>query len=188
MKNLSKNKIIKIPNTIKIFYCDKTHILLIKGPLSYKLLKLNVKIIVLNNPNIIKVTNIICNKLLKKNNQSLQGTLVALIKQTFFEVSTVLCKKIQLIGVGFKVFSLKINNLNLVHLKLGYSHSIYFKIPENIRVENHKSTILFISGNSFNYVTQIAALIKSYKFPEIYKGKGILYADEKIKLKEGKKI
>jgi large subunit ribosomal protein L6 len=51
-----------------------------------------------------------------------------------------------------------------------------------------KSNKLFILGNSYLFVTQIAALIKSYKTPEPYKGKGILYATEKISLKEGKKI
>jgi len=188
MKNLSKRHIIKIPNSIKIFYCDKNHILLIQGPLKEKLIKLSVKLVILNNPNYIKVTDIICHKLLKTKKSCMQGTTTALIKQSFLEVATVFCKKLQLAGVGFKVFSLQLKKINLIHFKLGYSHSIYFKIPENIEIENYKSTNLFVSGNNFNYVTQISALIKSYKFPEIYKGKGILYSDEKIKLKEGKKI
>ena len=51
-----------------------------------------------------------------------------------------------------------------------------------------KSTIIYISGNSLNNVTQITSNIRSYKKPEPYKGKGILYFNEKIKLKPGKKV
>ena len=51
-----------------------------------------------------------------------------------------------------------------------------------------KTNKLFIIGNSYQFVTQIAALIRSCKVPEPYKGKGILYATEKITLKEGKKV
>ena len=51
-----------------------------------------------------------------------------------------------------------------------------------------KANKLFIIGNSYQFVTQIAALIRSCKVPEPYKGKGILYATEKITLKEGKKV
>jgi large subunit ribosomal protein L6 len=72
--------------------------------------------------------------------------------------------------------------------KLGYSHSLYFKIPEQLIIFCLKFTKLFIYGNSYQNVTQIASLIRSYKKPEPYKGKGILYETEKILLKEGKKI
>ena len=78
--------------------------------------------------------------------------------------------------------------IKLLNFKLGYSHQIFFKIPRNLNVFCLKSTKLFVSGLSNSYVNQIAALIRSYKTPEPYKGKGILYENEKIILKEGKKI
>lgn len=83
---------------------------------------------------------------------------------------------------------MKILGLDLLHFKLGYSHFIYFKIPKNLKIFCLKANKLFILGNSYLFVTQIAALIRSYKVPEPYKGKGILYTTEKIALKEGKKI
>ena len=73
-------------------------------------------------------------------------------------------------------------------LKLGYSHDIYLKIPRNLEISSLKFTKLFISGFSYGKITQTAALIQSYKYPEPYKGKGILYENQKIQLKEGKKI
>jgi large subunit ribosomal protein L6 len=71
---------------------------------------------------------------------------------------------------------------------LGYSHQIYFKISHTLNVFCLKATSIFISGNSYQEVSQISALIRSYKYPEPYKGKGILYENEKIVIKEGKKV
>jgi len=104
------------------------------------------------------------------------------------DISLFFCKKLKLIGVGFRVATLKLVNLNLLHFKLGYSHCIYFKIPENLKIFCLKSNKLFIIGFSYMFVTQIAAIIRSFRVPEPYKGKGILYTTEKIIMKEGKKI
>ena len=76
----------------------------------------------------------------------------------------------------------------MLEFKLGYSHNIYFKIPKNLTVFCLKSDKIFISGNFYEYISQIASQIRSYKTPEPYKGKGILYENEKIFLKEGKKV
>ena len=62
------------------------------------------------------------------------------------------------------------------------------KTSKKIKIFCLKTTELFIYGNSYQNVTQTASLIRSYKKPEPYKGKGILYDTEKITLKEGKKI
>ena len=124
----------------------------------------------------------------KKTTKSLRGTTVALIKQAFLEVSTTICKKLNLVGVGYKVFPVETELGNLIHLKLGYSHSLYFKIPETVNIKCYKADKLFISGHDLSLVAQTAALIRSCKVPEPYKGKGIVYSTEIIKLKEGKKV
>lgn len=181
----SKRSIIKIPSDITVFYCNRKQVLLIKGTLGNKILKLQIKIEVFSSSNFINVTNLPFKKLSnKKTMKSLQGTTIALIKQAFLEVSTITYKKLNLIGVGYKVFLVE----NLIHFKLGYSHSLYFKIPTSISIKCHKTNKLFISGNNYNNVSQTAALFRSYKVPEPYKGKGILYSNENMKLKEGKKI
>jgi len=104
------------------------------------------------------------------------------------EISLLCCKKLKLIGVGFRVSSLKVLDFDLLYFKLGYSHAIYFKVPKTFNVFCLKNNKLFLIGNSSIFLTQVAALIRSYKIPEPYKGKGILYMSEKITLKEGKKI
>jgi len=83
---------------------------------------------------------------------------------------------------------LQISNTDVLHLKLGYSHNIYIKVPKTLKIFCLKANKFFIKGDSYTFVTQIAAVIRSYKTPEPYKGKGILYSTEKITLKEGKKI
>ena len=191
MSNISKKYTIKIPSKVSVFYCDKRQIILIKGNLGNKLLKLKTKLLVSNDDKLISITNqpfgILSNKL-KKNLKSIQGTESVLIKKAFFEVTTQFCKKLKIIGVGYRAFPMDLNGLHLMHFKLGYSHDIYFKIPKNVSVVDHKSTKLFISSTSYNLVSQTASIIRSYKSPEPYKGKGIRYENEQINLKEGKKI
>jgi|TARA_B110000967_G_C18901297_1_gene575454 large subunit ribosomal protein L6 len=191
MKTFSKRYSIKIPVNIEAFYCDKRQIMLINGPFGKKILKLQVKIEMLKDDNLIKVLDSPFKKLSNKDKKTLKssrGTTVALIKQTFLEVSTTICKKLNLVGVGYKVFPVETAQGNLIHLKLGYSHSLYFKIPETVNVKCYKADKLFISGHNLSQVAQTAALIRSCKAPEPYKGKGISYNSEVIKLKEGKKV
>ena len=78
--------------------------------------------------------------------------------------------------------------LEFLNLKLGYSHSIYYKIPNTVSIKVLQSTKLFISGFDLNAVYKTAALVRGCKPPEPYKGKGILYSGEKVILKEGKKV
>lgn len=187
-----KNKyIIKIPQNNIVLYCDKKKILTVCGLLTKKTLKLNLEIklnslekiiIVTDNPNF-KLSN---NK--KKNIKALQGTTTALIKQLFIETSTLIYKKLVFIGVGYRAFDVDTFPNKLLLFKLGFSHSIYYKIPTSIKIFCLKRTNLFIYGSSYQDVSQTAGKIQSYKIPEPYKGKGILYENQKIKLKEGKKL
>ena len=111
MKTFSKRYSIKIPVNIEAFYCDKRQIMLINGPFGKKILKLQVKIEMLKDDNLIKVLDSPFKKLSNKDKKTLKssrGTTVALIKQTFLEVSTTICKKLNLVGVGYKVFPVKI--------------------------------------------------------------------------------
>lgn len=74
---------------------------------------------------------------------------------------------------------------NLV-LKLGFSHDIYLDIPQGITVICPKYSSLTLVGNEKDLLSQFAAKIRSYRLPEPYKGKGILFKDEVIRRKQGK--
>jgi len=191
MNNITKRHIIKIPKDISLYYCTTNHIVIFTNSVTQKALKLKTKLVIEKDKKLIKITrepfsNMSNNK--KRSLKAIQTTQVVLIKQMLLEISSFFCKKLNLIGVGFRVSILKVLDFNLLHLKLGYSHSIYFKTPKNLKIFCLKATKLFIIGNSYQFVTQIASLIRACKVPEPYKGKGILYATEKITLKEGKKV
>ena len=185
---IKKNKkyIIKIPNKIHIFYCEIKKTIIIRGPQTQKSLQIEIKIIIKKNE--LEVTSIplfkIQNNLQKKLKEK-QGTTVALIKQILTDTCTTIYKKLNFIGIGYRASC--IDN-NLLLLKLGYSHQIYYKIPNNLEIFSLKLTKLILNSNSYQSLTLSASLIRSKKVPEPYKGKGILYENEKIKLKEGKKI
>jgi large subunit ribosomal protein L6 len=73
-------------------------------------------------------------------------------------------------------------------LKIGYSHEIAFPIPEGIAIKvGDKNVALSVTGADRQQVGQVAAEIRQLRRPEPYKGKGIKYADETIRRKEGKK-
>lgn len=191
MNFIGKRHIIKVPKNISMHYCDTNNILIFTNSLSQKVLKLKTKVIIENQKRTIKITRdpfFDTSNNEKKKLKAIQGTQVSILKQILLDISLLFCKKLNLIGVGFRVSILKLPNIDLLHFKLGYSHMIYFKIPINLKIYCLKANKLFILGDSYLFVTQIASLIRSYKVPEPYKGKGIVYTTEKIILKEGKKL
>jgi large subunit ribosomal protein L6 len=123
-----------------------------------------------------------------KNAKKLQGTTVAQIKQTLIETTYTLYHRLNLVGVGYRVFAYE-QVKNQIYFKLGYSHLIYFKIPNSLNTHCHKFTKLFVFGKcSFDLLTQTVTRIRACRSPEPYKGKGILHDQEKIIFKKGKKI
>jgi large subunit ribosomal protein L6 len=191
MTNKKKKYCIKIPNHTTVLYCQKKNILIVIGPLGQKSLKLKLQIQIFNTQKLVIIESKTYLKLSnskKKSFFSLQGTTAALIKQLILETSYTFYKKLRLIGVGYRAFDVDHLKNKLMRFKLGYSHPIYFKSPLKSKIFCLKNTRLFIYGNSYQNITQSASFIRSYKNPEPYKGKGILYYNEKIVLKEGKKV
>ena len=183
MHNITKRRILRIPKNISLYYCTKNRIVIFTNFVTQKALKLKTKLIVNKDKKLIKITRepfFNMSNSDKKKLKAIQTTQVVLIKQMLLEISSFFCKKLNLIGVGFRVSILKVLDFNLLHLKLGFSHSIYFKTPKNLKIFCLKANKLFIIGNSYQFVTQIAAFIKLCKVPEPYTGKGILYTTEKI--------
>ena len=188
---MANKHLIKIPNYINLFYSIKKKIIIFIGPLLTKTLKLNLQLFLHKTKNIIKVSSIPFLKMAnhkKKKIKIYQGLIVALIKQFITESSVLLYQKLKLTGIGYRAFFVENFKKQLLLFKLGYSHFIYFKKPTEIEIYCLKTTKLFLYGNSYQYLTQTSSLIRSYRKPEPYKGKGILYNNEKIILKEGKKI
>jgi large subunit ribosomal protein L6 len=92
-------------------------------------------------------------------------------------------RKLELVGVGYRA-AVQGKNLNLT---LGFSHPVAFAVPEGISIETPSQTEIVVKGTDRHKVGQVAAVIRGYRPPEPYKGKGVRYAGEKIVMKEGKK-
>ena len=191
MKNLQRKQIIKIPNNISVFYCNKKKIIILKNSFKQRSLKLKTKIIVSQVKHQIEIPTISFSKLSnnkKKKAKAIQGTIVALLNQLLIETKVMLYKKLHLVGVGYRGFPVENFEDQLISFKLGYSHTIYYKIPSKLNIFCLKLTKLFIYGFSYQDITLASSQIRAKKLPEPYKGKGIRYENEKIVLKEGKKI
>ena len=191
MINFKKKYAIKVPKNIKILYCDKKNLITFIGPLLTKSLNLKTKLLLIPSSNLIMVTDLSIvdkSKTGLRGGRELQGTMAAKIKQNLIEITNVLCRKLNLVGVGYRVFPYE-KLSNQIYFKLGYSHLLYFTIPIGLSVNCSKFTRLLLSSNdSYDSLTQTIAQIRDCKLQEPYKGKGILHDKEIIVLKKGKKI
>jgi large subunit ribosomal protein L6 len=93
-------------------------------------------------------------------------------------------KRLEIQGVGFKAAV----KGNVVDLALGFSHPILYTIPAGIKVTVEENTKVTIDGADKELVGRVASEIRSYYPPEPYKGKGVRYAGEQVKRKEGKTV
>lgn len=118
-----------------------------------------------------------------KPSWAMAGTMRALINNMVIGVTEGFKKELQLVGVGYRA-TMQGNTLNMT---LGYSHPIDFPVPEGIKIEAPSQTDIIVSGADKQQVGQVCAKIRAFRPPEPYKGKGVRYADEYVKLKEAKK-
>jgi large subunit ribosomal protein L6 len=114
------------------------------------------------------------------------GLMRALLANMITGVSTGFTKELVIIGTGYKA---DVMGKKLV-LNLGYSHTIDYPIPEGIVITSKvekAGVVVAITGNSKETVGQIASEIRGYRPPDSYKGKGVRYRGEVVRLKSGKK-
>ena len=178
MSKLGK-KPISIPKDTKVKVENGK--LVMTGPKGSKELTINDKIFTAT-VNDDKILN------LKKNKKDsslniLWGTTRSIINSALIGVSTGHEKILELSGVGFRA-NLKGNTLNL---QIGFSHDVSYKIPEGIKVNVEKNTIIKISGIDKELVGKVSSEIVMLKPVEPYKGKGIKERGQYVRRKEGKK-
>ena len=116
--------------------------------------------------------------------KALHGLSRALIANMVAGVNEGFKKELEIQGVGFKA-AVQGQKLNL---SLGKSHPILFEIPTSVKITVAESTKITIEGADKHLVGQTAADIRAFHPPEPYKGKGIRYAGEQVRRKEGKTV
>ena len=118
-----------------------------------------------------------------KRARTLWGTTRSLVNNIVKGVSTGFTVSLEINGVGYRAAV----QGDILNLQLGYSHDIQFPIPDDVKIVCEKPTAISVSGADKQRVGAVAAKIRSYRGPEPYKGKGVKYATETIRRKEGKK-
>ncbi|HEY7884756.1 MAG TPA: 50S ribosomal protein L6 [Cellvibrionaceae bacterium] len=118
-----------------------------------------------------------------KQSRALAGTTRALVSNMVVGTSEGFEKKLQLVGVGYRVKA----EGKTVNLSLGFSHPVNYTLPEGVTAETPSQTDIVLKSADKQLLGQVAAEIRSFRPPEPYKGKGVRFADENVRRKEAKK-
>jgi large subunit ribosomal protein L6 len=111
------------------------------------------------------------------------GTARAMLSNIVTGVSKGWERRLQIQGVGYRAQA----QGRKLNLQLGFSHPVEYELPEGIEVQTPSQTEIVVSGVDKQLVGQVAAEIRGFRPPEPYKGKGVRYADERVRRKEAKK-
>lgn len=114
--------------------------------------------------------------------RALHGLTRALINNMVIGVTEGFKKNLELIGTGFRV----VKQGDKLVFSLGFSHPVEIQSPDGIKFEVEGNTKITISGIDKQKVGQVAAEIRNFRPPEVYKGKGIRYENEVVRRKAGK--
>ena len=115
--------------------------------------------------------------------RSMHGTSRQILNNMVIGVTVGFKKELEIVGVGYQA-SVQGQRLKL---QLGYSHDIFFDVPDNIKITADRTSIT-VEGNDKQLVGSVSSKIRSFRKPEPYKGKGVRYKNEYIKIKQGKTV
>ena len=119
----------------------------------------------------------------QREHRALHGTTRQMINNMVVGVSEGYSKELVIIGIGYQA---QVQG-NRLQLQLGYSHDIYFDMPEGITVTVNRTEVK-VDGTDKQLVGAVAAKIRSFRKPEPYKGKGVRYKGEYVRSKQGKTV
>ena len=118
-----------------------------------------------------------------REQRAIHGTTRQMIHNMVVGVSEGFSKELEIIGVGYQA---QVDGTRL-QLQLGYSHDIYFDMPEGITITANRTDVK-VEGIDKQLVGAVAAKIRSFRPPEPYKGKGVRYKGEYVRSKQGKTV
>ena len=126
-----------------------------------------------------------------KQKQAFHGLYRALVNNMVVGVSEGYKKEMELVGVGYRVSGYRVSNQgNIIEFALGYTHPIFIQLPKEVKVETkserNQNPQIILESCDKQLLGLICAKIRSFRKPEPYKGKGILFQGEVIRRKSGK--
>lgn len=177
MSNIGK-KSIKIPENVEVTISPEK--ILVKGPNGQMERETFSEIAITKDGDLLNLTR----KSDSKKAMELHGLTRSLVFNMIDGVVKGFEKKLKMVGVGFKA---QIGDNKLI-LNVGFSHPVEIDFVPGVDFKVEKNTIIIVSGIDKELVGRVAAKIRAIKKPEPYKGKGIMYEDEKIRRKAGKAL
>lgn len=122
----------------------------------------------------------------QKRHKAMHGLYRSLINNMIIGVSEGYKKEMELVGIGYRASNVG----QILELQLGYSHPIYFWVPQEVKVTTEsakgKNPIITLESHDKQLIGQVAAKIRAFRKPEPYKGKGVRFVGEIIRRKAGK--
>jgi large subunit ribosomal protein L6 len=172
---------IEIPGGVEITV-DKSNIVKVKGPKGELAQQINSDLSI----SIEDSTLVVNRPTEQKRHKSMHGLYRSLISNMVEGVTKGYTKELELVGVGYRAG----NTGQLLELSVGYSHPIFFAIPDEVKVETKmekgKNPIVVLQSIDKQLLGQVAAKIRAFRKPEPYKGKGIKFVGEVLRRKAGK--
>ena len=176
MSRIGKNPI-KIPEAVE--YAEIDNKVSVSGAKGTLVFKFHNDIKISNNNELLTVSR----KSDSKEDKALHGTTRQILNNMIHGVSQGFEKELEIIGVGYQA---KAQGSRL-HLQLGFSHDIYFDVPDGITLVANRTEIK-VQGMDKQLVGAVSAKIRSFRPPEPYKGKGVRYKGENVRSKQGKTV
>lgn len=167
---------IEIPQGVEVTIKGQT--VTAKGPLGTESVTVREEIIVKKEDNTVVLTR--SNE--ERKTRALHGLSRTLVANAVNGVKEGFVKKLELQGVGYRA-AMQGTTLNM---QLGYSHPINIEPPKGITITVENNTLVTVKGSNKQTVGDVAALIRSKRPPEVYKGKGVRYEGEYVRKKAGK--
>jgi len=177
---------ISIPAGVTVNYDANTNVVSVKGPKGElsQWIDPSIKVIVADGQISFEIDENSAVNI--KQKQSFHGLYRSLVNNMVVGVSEGYTKVLELVGVGYRVS----NQGNLIEFALGYTHPIFIQLPKEIKVETkserNQNPILTLESCDKQLLGLVCAKIRSFRKPEPYKGKGILFKGEVIRRKSGK--
>ena len=166
MRFFKKCNIILIPSYLKVFVYINYSLLILKFYKFIAFINLFKKLIIINFKN-----SFLCISLKNKFLKSFFKK----FKMLIFELNYKIYKKLLVIGIGFKIFKIKKNSLEILIFKIGLSHYIYLKISKYIKFYIFEKFKLYLLSCSILDALYLTYLIRNLKLPNFFNNKGIFY-------------
>lgn len=177
---------ISIPSGVTVNFDAKLGVVSVKGPKGELSQKIDASIKFKNEDGQITFEIDENSPVNYKQKQAFHGLYRSLVNNMVVGVSEGYTKIMELVGVGYRVS----NQGNLIEFSLGYTHPIFLQLPKEVKVETkserNQNPVLTLESCDKQLLGLICAKIRSFRMPEPYKGKGILFKGEVIRRKSGK--